>query len=120
MRKGVKTSVYFLDTLLGLYSETLDSRHESRGIRLALLIDMKMTTHLMILGLLVLSACGKDSTSKSVQNTPKSSIANACSARANGESFPSSDGCNTCSCNNGKMLCTLMACGMTMEASALR
>nr|QXO74904.1 hic15 [Sinohyriopsis cumingii] len=27
-----------------------------------------------------------------------------------GDSFKSSDGCNTCRCNNGLVLCTLMAC----------
>jgi len=29
---------------------------------------------------------------------------------SNGESFPSNDGCNTCSCTNGEVVCTLMAC----------
>ena len=29
---------------------------------------------------------------------------------ANDEGFPSSDGCNTCSCTNGEVVCTLMAC----------
>lgn len=27
-----------------------------------------------------------------------------------GESFPAEDGCNSCSCNNGNIGCTLMAC----------
>ena len=27
-----------------------------------------------------------------------------------GESFPSGDGCNTCTCNNGEVACTLIAC----------
>ncbi len=31
-------------------------------------------------------------------------------AYAHGESFPSTDGCNQCSCNNGDVVCTLMAC----------
>ncbi len=31
-------------------------------------------------------------------------------AYADGESFPSSDGCNTCSCSNGDVVCTEMAC----------
>ena len=29
----------------------------------------------------------------------------------NGESFDSTDGCNTCSCVDGEEVCTLMACG---------
>ena len=29
----------------------------------------------------------------------------------NGEGFRSSDGCNSCSCQNGQIACTLMACG---------
>ncbi|MFA5894474.1 MAG: hypothetical protein WC851_01745 [Candidatus Shapirobacteria bacterium] len=28
-----------------------------------------------------------------------------------GESFRSTDGCNSCGCNNGEVACTLMACG---------
>lgn len=28
----------------------------------------------------------------------------------NGDSFRSTDGCNTCGCNNGQVACTLMAC----------
>jgi hypothetical protein len=31
-------------------------------------------------------------------------------AYADGESFPSSDGCNTCICSNGETVCTEMAC----------
>ena len=31
-------------------------------------------------------------------------------AYAHGESFDSTDGCNMCSCNNGEIVCTLMAC----------
>lgn len=27
-----------------------------------------------------------------------------------GEGFPSEDGCNSCSCEDGKVSCTLMAC----------
>ncbi len=27
-----------------------------------------------------------------------------------GEGFPSADGCNSCSCEDGKVVCTLMAC----------
>ena len=27
-----------------------------------------------------------------------------------GEGFPSEDGCNSCSCDNGNVACTLMAC----------
>lgn len=27
-----------------------------------------------------------------------------------GESFPAEDGCNSCSCDNGNVACTLMAC----------
>lgn len=27
-----------------------------------------------------------------------------------GDSFPAQDGCNTCSCQGGKIACTLMAC----------
>lgn len=27
-----------------------------------------------------------------------------------GESFPAEDGCNNCSCENGEVVCTLMAC----------
>ncbi len=27
-----------------------------------------------------------------------------------GESFPAEDGCNSCTCKNGKVRCTLMAC----------
>lgn len=27
-----------------------------------------------------------------------------------GEGFPSTDGCNSCSCNDGEVACTLMAC----------
>ena len=29
---------------------------------------------------------------------------------ADGESFPDADGCNTCTCNAGKVLCTVMGC----------
>lgn len=29
---------------------------------------------------------------------------------SNGDSKPAADGCNTCSCNNGQWLCTLIAC----------
>jgi hypothetical protein len=32
-----------------------------------------------------------------------------------GESFPSDDGCNQCSCYNGQVMCTLMACISTCE-----
>ena len=28
----------------------------------------------------------------------------------NGQGFPSTDGCNTCSCSNGQIACTLMYC----------
>lgn len=31
-------------------------------------------------------------------------------AYAHNESFDSTDGCNVCSCNNGEVVCTLMAC----------
>jgi hypothetical protein len=31
-------------------------------------------------------------------------------AYADGESFPASDGCNTCICSNGEVACTEMAC----------
>jgi hypothetical protein len=27
-----------------------------------------------------------------------------------GDGFPSTDGCNTCGCENGQVACTLMAC----------
>jgi len=27
-----------------------------------------------------------------------------------GERFPADDGCNSCSCGNGRVACTLMAC----------
>lgn len=27
-----------------------------------------------------------------------------------GESFPATDGCNSCGCNDGQVACTLMAC----------
>lgn len=27
-----------------------------------------------------------------------------------GEGFPAEDGCNSCSCNNGEVACTLMGC----------
>jgi hypothetical protein len=27
-----------------------------------------------------------------------------------GDSFPATDGCNTCSCSDGEVVCTLMAC----------
>lgn len=27
-----------------------------------------------------------------------------------GEGFPAEDGCNRCSCNDGQVTCTLMAC----------
>ncbi|KKP63702.1 MAG: Kielin/chordin-like protein [candidate division WS6 bacterium GW2011_GWE1_34_7] len=29
---------------------------------------------------------------------------------ANGQGFPADDGCNSCSCTNGKVVCTLIAC----------
>lgn len=29
---------------------------------------------------------------------------------ASGSHFPSSDGCNSCSCDNGSVMCTLLAC----------
>ncbi len=29
---------------------------------------------------------------------------------ADGEQFKSSDGCNSCACSNGQVVCTLMAC----------
>ncbi len=31
---------------------------------------------------------------------------------ANGEGFPSTDGCNSCSCNDGNVACTLRACAL--------
>jgi hypothetical protein len=35
-----------------------------------------------------------------------------------GESFKSEDGCNSCSCYNGKIACTLMACGIYPEPTS--
>merc|ERR1711981_738349 len=35
----------------------------------------------------------------------------ACASRQDGESFISSDGCNRCSCRNGRARCTRMMCG---------
>ena len=29
---------------------------------------------------------------------------------ADGESVPADDGCNTCTCDNGELACTLMGC----------
>lgn len=31
-------------------------------------------------------------------------------AYSHGESFEATDGCNMCSCNDGEVVCTLMAC----------
>lgn len=39
-------------------------------------------------------------------------------AYSDGESFQSSDGCNTCSCSNGQVACTEMACDTTTDSSS--
>lgn len=34
-----------------------------------------------------------------------------------GQSFPAGDGCNTCTCNQGQLQCTLMACPQTLACT---
>lgn len=50
----------------------------------------------------------------SVQNLPKI-VTGTCNYEGKtykvGNSFPASDGCNSCSCENGNVICTEMACG---------
>jgi len=39
-----------------------------------------------------------------------------CAGRSDGESFLSSDGCNTCFCSNGMAACTMMMCPPVVES----
>ncbi|MCB9638853.1 MAG: hypothetical protein H6728_07265 [Myxococcales bacterium] len=36
---------------------------------------------------------------------------------SHGASFPATDGCNTCSCNNGAVACTKIACSKTCQVN---
>lgn len=49
-----------------------------------------------------------------ISNTADDSTGNRCEyngwAYTDGESFSASDGCNTCTCSNGDIVCTEMAC----------
>nr|XP_006817093.1 PREDICTED: uncharacterized protein LOC100376421 [Saccoglossus kowalevskii] len=38
-------------------------------------------------------------------------IGEDCDGHEDGTTYPADDGCNTCTCNNGREMCTLMVCG---------
>jgi hypothetical protein len=64
------------------------------------------------------------STASATSTDTSEATADACSlegeGHAAGESFPSKDGCNTCSCSaSGEVLCTQSACASTEEGQAL-
>lgn len=55
----------------------------------------------------ICAPCPPLETGKPLECTYKGKVYNS------GESVPSGDNCNTCSCNNGQVACTLMACSPT-------
>ena len=64
------------------------------------------------LGVLLLAGCGVQSSGTFKLGFDQNYAAGiSCSGRAAGSSFPSPDGCNTCSCDSsGHAVCTLRGC----------
>lgn len=65
---------------------------------------------LLLGGALLLTACGGKASGSSPASTQTHACAYAGKSHADGDSFPSTDGCNTCSCNDGEVSCTLIGC----------
>jgi hypothetical protein len=72
-----------------------------------------ITTLLIGFGLGLITYKYLDEKQVPIQNLPKV-IVGVCEYEGKtyeeNESFPSSDGCNNCGCNNGEVVCTTMAC----------
>lgn len=69
------------------------------------------------LSMLILLGC-EAAVDNSDDNATSGSCAQDGTTYANGDLVPSGDNCNTCSCMDGQMACTMMACGTEVACGA--
>lgn len=65
---------------------------------------------LLLGGAVSLPACGGKASGGSPASTQPRACTYAGQSHANGDSFPSTNGCNTCACDDGEVTCTLKGC----------
>merc|ERR1719402_353068 len=101
----------FQSLLLHPHQHILNAKKGTRMLRLSILPT------LLLLGTLFSVNNGDPMPVRRRPDPPRPMEASdECAGRSNGESFLSSDGCNTCFCSNGMAACTMMMCPPVVES----
>jgi fructose-specific phosphotransferase system component IIB len=87
-------------------AEVISSKHKTNK-KVIVLVTLMISLALIISGLTFFAGYG-------VGKNTEEELAGKCEydgkVYEEGDSFKDSDGCNSCGCNNGEVVCTLMAC----------